>query len=155
MYIYIRMKISKGKSPQTATITVTLPILSGSLSTARSTCGKPQCACHQDPAKRHGVYYRWTGLLNGKRTTKTLSPEEALACQGLIQNYRALQRTIDALLQQSLAQAPWTHREGKQAPHSLLSLLWPVAKLKLAPPRPTAQPKPPAARVLIRRCPTR
>ena len=113
MYIYIRMKISKAQSFHTVTITVTLPILSGSISTARSTCGKPQCACHQDPAKRHGVYYRWTGLLKGKRTTKTLSQDEARACQSLIQNYRALQRSIDALLQQSLAQAPWTHREGK------------------------------------------
>jgi hypothetical protein len=107
------MKISKAPSFQTVTITVTLPILSGSISTARSTCGKPQCACHQDPAKRHGVYYRWTGLLNGKRTTKTLSQEEARACQSLIQNYRALQCSIDALLQQSLAQAPWTQRETK------------------------------------------
>jgi hypothetical protein len=113
MYTYIKMKISKAQSFQTVTITVTLPILSGSISTARSTCGKTQCACHQDPAKRHGVYYRWTGLLHGKRTPKTLSQEEARACQSLIQNYRALQRSIDALLQQSLAQAPWTHRAAK------------------------------------------
>ena len=23
-------------------------------------CGKPQCACRQDPAKRHGPYFEWT-----------------------------------------------------------------------------------------------
>jgi hypothetical protein len=23
-------------------------------------CGQPQCACHRDPAKRHGPYFEWT-----------------------------------------------------------------------------------------------
>jgi hypothetical protein len=113
MYLDIRMKTDKSQNPQTVTIEVTLPILPGSISTARSTCGKSQCACHQDPDKRHGVYYRWTGMLKGKRTTKTLSREEALACQVRIANYRALRRTIDTLLQQSLENAPWATREGK------------------------------------------
>ena len=107
------MKANKAPNPQTVAIEVTLPIMPGSLSTARSTCGKPQCACHRDPDKRHGLYYRWTGILKGKRTTKTLSREEARACQVRIQNYRALQRTIGALLRHSLKTAPWSHRKGK------------------------------------------
>jgi len=113
MYIDIKMKVNPSQNPPTETIEVTLPILPGSISTARSTCGKPQCACHADPDKRHGVYYRWTGVLHGKRTTKTLSREEARACQVRIQNYRALQQTIAALLRPALEHAPWANREGK------------------------------------------
>lgn len=110
MYIYIRMKAKNSQSVQNVRLEVKLPLLPGSISTARSSCGKAQCACHQDPDQRHGVYYRWTGFLEGKRTTKTLSLEEARECQARIQNYRELQKTIDGLIRQSLKNAPWTAR---------------------------------------------
>ncbi len=86
---------------------VTLPLLPGSISTAISTCGKPNCACKKKPPKLHGLYYRWTGFLEGKRTTKTLSKEMAQECQRRIKNYRRLQRQIEKLVAQALAQAPW------------------------------------------------
>jgi hypothetical protein len=104
------MKAQKSESAHPLTITVKLPLLPGSLSTARSKCGKPQCACHKDPAQRHGVYYRWTGILEGKRTTKTLSKEEARECQVRIKNYRELQKVIGNLVRQSLKNAPWETR---------------------------------------------
>lgn len=110
MYIYIRMKTRKTKKINTLTLPVKLPLLPGSVSTARSTCGKPQCPCHQDPAKRHGVYYRWTGFLEGKRTTKTLSQTEARECQARITNYRELQKTVDGLIRRALKSAPWIKR---------------------------------------------
>jgi hypothetical protein len=87
---------------------VTLPLLPGSISTAASTCGKPNCICKAQPPKLHGVYYRWTGFLKGKRTTKTLSPEQARECARRIKNYRKLQHQIDKLLADSLNHAPWT-----------------------------------------------
>jgi uncharacterized protein involved in tolerance to divalent cations len=86
---------------------VTVPLLPGSLSTAQSTCGKPHCACKQRPPKLHGVYYRWTGTIQGKRTTKTISKEQAQECQRRIENYRRLQRQIEKILAEALAQAPW------------------------------------------------
>jgi hypothetical protein len=89
------------------TLEVTMPLLPGSLSTASSTCGKPHCACKENPPKLHGVYYRWTGTLEGKRTTKTISKEVAKECQRRINNYRRLQRQIEKLLAQALTQAPW------------------------------------------------
>ena len=89
---------------------VTLPLLPGSLSTARSTCGKPNCACKAKPPKLHGPYYRWTGFLEGKRTTKTLTHQEARECRKRIANYRALEKQIDQLLRQALRNAPWTQR---------------------------------------------
>ena len=104
MYIDIRMQAQKNKI---ILLEIPLPLLPGSISTAWSTCGKPHCACKKKPPKLHGVYYRWTGFLDGKRTTKTLSKEEAQECQRRIKNYRRLQRQIERILAQALAQAPW------------------------------------------------
>jgi hypothetical protein len=89
------------------TLHITLPLLPGSLSTARSTCGKPNCACKAKPPKLHGPYYRWTGFLAGKRTTKTLTPEQARQCRGRIANFRALQKQIERLVRQAFKDAPW------------------------------------------------
>jgi hypothetical protein len=89
------------------TLRIPLPLLPGSLSTARSTCGKPNCACKAKPPKLHGPYYRWTGFLQGQRTTKTLSPAQARECKIRIRNYRALEKQIRQLLRQALQQAPW------------------------------------------------
>jgi uncharacterized protein involved in tolerance to divalent cations len=86
---------------------VTVPLLPGSISTASSTCGKAHCACKENPPKLHGLYYRWTGTLEGKRTTKTISKEAAKECQRRIKNYRRLQRQIEKLLAHALAHAPW------------------------------------------------
>ena len=89
------------------TLHITLPLLPGSLSTAQSTCGKANCACTAKPPKLHGPYYRWTGFLQRKRTTKTLSPEQARECKRRIRNYRALEKRISQLLRQALQEAPW------------------------------------------------
>jgi len=85
----------------------------GSVSTAQSTCGKPNCACKEDPPKLHGTYYRWTGIIEGKRTTKTISKEEASECQKRIRNYRNLQKQVDHLVKQSIKKAPWNERPLK------------------------------------------
>jgi hypothetical protein len=89
------------------TISVNGPILSGSISTAESTCGKPNCACKDNPPQLHGIYYRWTGAIDGKRTTRTISKEVARECERRIENYRALQKKIDELIEKALLEAPW------------------------------------------------
>jgi hypothetical protein len=40
-------------------------------------CGHPQCACHRDPAQRHGPYFEWTYKANGKTVNVKLSPQTA------------------------------------------------------------------------------
>jgi len=95
------------------TLHITLPLLSGSLSTARSTCGKPNCACKAKPPKLHGPYYRWTGFIQAKRTTKTLSPAQARECKKRIRNYRALEKQLRQLLRKAFQQAPW----NQPSPH--------------------------------------
>ena len=89
------------------TVSVNGPILSGSISTAESTCVKPNCACKDNPPKLHGIYYRWTGAIDGKRTTRTISKEMARECERRIENYRTLQKKIDELIEEALLKAPW------------------------------------------------
>ena len=60
-----------------------------------------------DHRRLHGTYYRWTGFIDGKRTTKTISKEIARACKRRIKKFRKLQKEIDALLAQALRNAPW------------------------------------------------
>jgi hypothetical protein len=89
-------------------ISIDGPILPGSISTAESRCGKQPCACKKRRGpKLHGVYYRWTGFIDGKRTTKTVSREAALECRRRIKNFRKLQKEIQRLLSEALAEAPW------------------------------------------------
>ena len=97
------------------TLKVKWPLLPGSISTATSTCGKPNCACKALPPKLHGVYYRWTGFLAAKRTTITLTAAQARECQRRIKNYRKLQQQIDKLIQHALTQAPWTVSNRRRA----------------------------------------
>jgi hypothetical protein len=105
----------KRPTPQSQKIAITGqgPLLPGSISTARSTCGKPNCACKANPPKLHGLYYRWTGIAEGKRTTITLTKEEAQECHQRIKNYRHLKNQMDKLLHQGLKEAPWKNRPGK------------------------------------------
>jgi len=103
MYIYIRMSSKKTK----ITIVTKGPILPGSISTATSQCGKSNCACKASPPKLHGPYYRWTGFIKGKRTTKTVSKRVAAECERRIKNYRDLQTKLDQIVEDALADAPW------------------------------------------------
>jgi len=95
------------------TITSPGPILPGTVSTAHAKCGKPTCRCHQHRKYLHGPYYRWTGWINGKPTTKAISEEIARECQKRIENYRELQKKIDQTVANALNQAPWIQNPNK------------------------------------------
>ena len=83
------------------------PILAGSISTAKSQCGNQNCVCKRNLKKLHGMYYRWTGFIDGKRTTKTITKEMADECMKRIKKYRLLQEQINKLLDQANKNAPW------------------------------------------------
>lgn len=108
--------MKKMKKVKHAIIQAKLPLLPGSISTATSTCGKPNCACHSTPPKLHGPYHRWTGFLEGKRTTITITPEQACECQKRIRNFRALEKQVSRLLAQALKEAPWNEPRSKAKP---------------------------------------
>ena len=92
------------------------PIMTGSVSTAWSPCGKPNCVCKADPPRLHGPYFRWTGTVDGKRTTKTISAETARECERRIKYYRQLQRAVEKLAQAAMKSPPWN-----QAPRRIAS----------------------------------
>jgi hypothetical protein len=94
-------------STKNKTITFKSPILSGSISTAKSQCGKTNCACKKSKKNLHGVYYRWTGVLSGKRTTKTITKEMAAECEKRIKNFRLLEATIKKIIDEANENAPW------------------------------------------------
>jgi len=87
------------------------PILHGTVSTAMAKCGKKNCRCQEDPAALHGPYYRWTGKIDGKITTKTLTQELAKECERRIRNYEKLQKIVEELLQKGSDSAPWKDEE--------------------------------------------
>lgn len=89
------------------TVLLNRPIMQGSISTAVSKCGKPNCACNTNPDKLHGPYWRWTGPINGKMTTRRISKEAAKECQKKIDNYKKIQKRIKELLSDGLKNAPW------------------------------------------------
>lgn len=101
MLSYIKM------SRQKITISAIGPILPGSITTAYAQCGKENCACKHNPKRLHGPYYRWSGIIDGKRTTVTLSPNIAKECKRRIQNYKKLVSKLNSLISKSMRSAPW------------------------------------------------
>ena len=83
------------------------PILHGTISTARAKCGQKNCRCQTDPKALHGPYYRWTGRLHGKITTKTLSKELAQECERRIKSYQQLQKKLEKVIEEASDSAPW------------------------------------------------
>jgi len=57
-------------------------------------CGQQRCACHQDPAKRHGPYFEWTYKEKGKTVNRRLRPEEAPIYKAATQQYRKLHSVL-------------------------------------------------------------
>ena len=53
-------------------------------------CGHKQCACHHDPAKRHGPYFECTYKIQNKTVNLRLYPEVTPLYRAAIQQYRKL-----------------------------------------------------------------
>jgi hypothetical protein len=60
-------------------------------------CGKAQCACRQDPAKRHGPYFEWTYKAKGKTVNVKLTPEVMPLFRAASQQYRKLKSLLNRL----------------------------------------------------------
>lgn len=81
-------------------------------------CGKTQCACHTDPARRHGPYFEWTYKANGKTVNVKLTPDAAPLYKAASQQYRKLKtllRRLERLSQTALrhqAKLAQTARRG-------------------------------------------
>lgn len=69
----------------------------GSLVSRYLKCGKPNCACHKDPAYRHGPYLYWSSKVGGKTVSKSVSGSDARVIQQWIANRIELESIIDKM----------------------------------------------------------
>jgi hypothetical protein len=73
----------------------------GSLSERTVKCGKPGCACAQDPKARHGPYYSLTRAVGGKTHSRFLTTEQAALVRQQIDAGRQFRGRVDALWEAS------------------------------------------------------
>lgn len=69
-------------------------------------CGHKQCACHRDPAKRHGPYFECTYKVQNKTVNLKLRPEATPLYRAAIQQSRKLKSLLgrmERLSRQALA----------------------------------------------------
>lgn len=89
------------------TIKVPGPILPGSIAVVWIRCGKKNCLCHKDPEQKHGPYYQWSGIIDGKRTSRMIPSKMLKECQTRIRNYEKLCVQIETLKTRAVENAPW------------------------------------------------
>ena len=60
-------------------------------------CGKPGCACRNDPPTLHGPYIQWTRTVGGKTVTRYLTGDQLARYQGWFDNARRLKEIVAEL----------------------------------------------------------
>src|SRR5215467_14091428 len=71
-------------------------------------CGKAQCACRQDPAKRHGPYFEWTYKTKGRTVNVKLTREVMPLFRAASHQYRKLRSLLNRL--ETLSQTVLRHQ---------------------------------------------
>lgn len=69
-------------------------VCSGTLSKRMMTCGKSTCRCHDDPDAKHGPYYQWGHMKEGKLIHRYVSEEQASDLYQAISNYREIKKLL-------------------------------------------------------------
>lgn len=67
-------------------------LCSGTILKRMKKCGKPSCRCAKDPNARHGPYFEWGHMVEGKLVHRVVSPEQAAKLQQGIENYRKVKK---------------------------------------------------------------
>jgi len=93
-----------------AILSIDSPILPGSTFMVKIKCGKQNCKCSQDKSKLHTVY-QWSGLIDGKNTTRTLSKDMFIECKKRINNYKKLQKNLKKIINRGLKNSPWVKKQ--------------------------------------------
>lgn len=112
------MEPTKRQADRLARITAELaalgPCLPGSLVVRTGQCGKPACACHNQPPRLHGPFRSWTRKIAGKTVTRLLSEEQLADYQALFDNHRRLKELVHELEELSVdiieRDTRWNHR---------------------------------------------
>ncbi len=69
----------------------------GTVLARRMKCGQPGCACHTDPAKRHGPYWEWTSKDKSKTVNVRLDAAAGPRYKSASQQYRRLKALLSRL----------------------------------------------------------
>jgi hypothetical protein len=69
-------------------------LCSGSLSKRTKLCSNPSCRCRTDRAARHGPYYEWGFMQDGRTRHRMLSPKRAELVRLAIGNYRKVKKLL-------------------------------------------------------------
>ncbi len=72
-------------------------VLPGSITERHTRCGKPSCACHQDPPRLHGPYWHWTRKIANKTVGRYLNKDQAGECQRWIENDHRIRELLARL----------------------------------------------------------
>ena len=63
-------------------------VLPGTILERRTRCGRPNCACHLEPSRRHGPYIQWTRKVANKTVGRWLSVEQRDDYEAWVDNDR-------------------------------------------------------------------
>ena len=69
-------------------------LCSGTLLKRMKVRGKPGCRCAKDPDARHGPYFEWGHMVEGKLVHRIVSPEQAAKLQLAIEDYRKVKKLM-------------------------------------------------------------
>ena len=69
-------------------------LCSGTLLEHRTRCGRAGCACAKDADARHGPYYDWGHMREGKLVHRRVSAEQAARLRLAIANYRKVKTIL-------------------------------------------------------------
>lgn len=69
-------------------------ICTGNLSRRYAVCGTKNCRCKAQPPQRHGPYYYWSRLQDGKLVQRVLSREDAAIVKRGIKNHGAVKALL-------------------------------------------------------------
>lgn len=74
-------------------------VLPGTITERHTRCGKPTCACHNDPPRLHGPYRHWTRKIANKTIGRYLTQHQAQQAQRWIDNDRRIRELLTQLEQ--------------------------------------------------------
>lgn len=69
-------------------------VCSGTVVSSMVKCGKANCRCATDRLARHGPYYQWNRMKNGKLIHSTVTSEQAQQLRRAISAYRSVQKLL-------------------------------------------------------------
>ena len=76
-------------------------------------CGQDRCACHRDPAKRHGPYFEWTYKAKGKTINVRLAANEVPVYEAATQQNRKLKSLLTRMERLSRTALAWAARRER------------------------------------------